>query len=68
MPLKQIGAWFICNESNDVTLDLQVAFTGVYDAIGFDLLLNYTTTPDVPIEDATQAEWAAALLEKARQS
>jgi len=52
----------------DVRLDLQKAFADVYDAIGLDLLLNYATAPDVPIEDATQAQWAVELLEKARQS
>jgi len=52
----------------DVKLDLQMAFTSVYDAIGLDLLLDYTTTPDVPIEDAQQAQWATDLLAKATGS
>jgi hypothetical protein len=49
-------------DDQDVVLDLQLAFTNVYDAIGYDLLLDYTQPPDVPLEDEA-ATWAASLLQ-----
>lgn len=33
----------------DVLLDLQAAFTTAYDLLGYDLLVDYRTTPDVPL-------------------
>lgn len=50
----------------DVTLDLQAAFTAIYDAVGFDLLLNYRQEPDVLLEEA-EAQWARDILKKAAQ-
>lgn len=48
-------------EDKDVTLDLQQAFTNVYDSVRYDLLMDYTRPADVPLkgEDAT---WAAGLV------
>ncbi len=48
-------------EDDDVALDLQQAFTNVYDSIGYDLLLDYTRPADVPLKDKA-ATWAATLL------
>jgi Protein of unknown function (DUF4058) len=33
----------------DVLLNLQAAFTAAYDLLGYDLLVDYTTAPDVPL-------------------
>lgn len=42
----------------DVELDLQRAFTTIYDALGYDLAVNYSNPPEVPLaaEDVTWAE------------
>ena len=48
-------------EDDDVALDLQQAFTNVYDSIGYDLLLDYTRPADVPLKGKA-AKWAATLL------
>jgi hypothetical protein len=34
----------------DVLLDLQQAFTATYDLLGYDLAIDYTQPPDVPLE------------------
>lgn len=34
----------------DIPLDLSVAFTSVYDSVGYDLLIDYTQRPDVPFD------------------
>lgn len=41
----------------DVPLDLQAAFTEVYDDLRFDLTADYTQAPEVPL-DADQSAWA----------
>lgn len=48
-------------EDEDVVLDLQTAFTNVYDSIGYDLLLDYTRPADIPLKSKA-AKWAAELL------
>jgi len=45
----------------DVPLDLQAAVTAIYDAIGFDLLVDYARPPDVPLA-ADDAAWAAMIV------
>ena len=45
----------------DVTLDLQQAVTAVYDVVGYDLLLDYSKPPSVPLTPEEQA-WAAKHL------
>ena len=45
----------------DVTLDLQLALTNIYDIASYDLVLDYTKPPDVPLEEKA-AQWAAILL------
>ena len=43
IPLKQ--------PDPDVTLDLQLAFTNVYDSCGFELAVDYAQSPDVPLPE-----------------
>jgi hypothetical protein len=45
----------------DATLALQVAFTETYDAFGFDLELNYSEPPPIPLANQDQA-WVRPLL------
>jgi hypothetical protein len=49
----------------DVALDLQQAFTTAYDILGYDLALDYTQPPEIPLPKADEA-WAATLLHAAR--
>ena len=48
----------------DVPLDLQAALTAVYDGLAYDLLIQYTRPPDVPLNRADSA-LAAELLSAA---
>ena len=48
----------------DVSLDLQRALANVYDAVGYDLLIDYTQPPPVPMT-GPDAEWARQLTQKA---
>lgn len=50
----------------DVLLDLQSALRNVYDVGGFDLVLDYSKSPPVPLQ-GDQAAWAAERLRAARQ-
>jgi hypothetical protein len=50
----------------DVTLDLQSAFQSVYDLGGFDLVLDYSTMPAVPLRK-DQAAWVAERLRAAHK-
>ena len=45
----------------DAPLNLQAVLTAMYDAFGYDLDLDYSRPPDVPIAPA-DAAWAAELL------
>ncbi|GIK57303.1 MAG: DUF4058 family protein [Chloroflexi bacterium] len=47
----------------DVTLDLQQAFTAVYDDFGYDLSVDYTQPPEIPLAEET-AVWADKLLQQ----
>ncbi len=51
----------------DVVLDLQLALTTIYDAVGYDLTINYKQPPDVPIAEA-DAAWAAHRLDALREN
>ena len=44
-------------EDPDVPLDLQAALAGIYDVFGYDLLVDYSKPPDVPLAEA-DAAWA----------
>ena len=48
-------------EDRDAALDLQQAFTTVYDSLAFDLLLDYSHPADVPLT-GNAARWAAGVL------
>jgi hypothetical protein len=50
----------------DAVLDLQAAFQNVYDLCGFDIALDYTKPPSVPLLD-DQAAWVAERLRAARR-
>jgi hypothetical protein len=45
----------------DVPLDLQAALATIYDAVGFDLVVDYAQPPDVPLA-GDDAAWAAGLI------
>lgn len=45
----------------DVALDLQSAFTNVYDSVGYDLLLEYRKPPSVAL-DGESRRWAEEML------
>jgi hypothetical protein len=45
----------------DMTCDLQLALTTVYDTLSYDLSIDYTRPPEVPL-DGPDAEWAATVL------
>lgn len=40
---------------SDVALDLQAAFDGMYDAGGYDLIVDYSQEPRVPLSEAEKA-------------
>jgi len=46
----------LLEEDADVPLDLQLAFRTVYDALGYDLSVDYTHPPEVPLEE-DEATW-----------
>lgn len=52
------------NNDSDVSLDLQLALTTVYDTYRYDLTLDYTRPPAVPLE-GEEATWAEELLRAA---
>jgi len=49
----------------DVMLDLQAALTAAYDAYRYDLSVDYTRPPEVPLE-GDDAQWAEERLRAAR--
>jgi hypothetical protein len=48
----------------DVRLDLQAVFTAAYDLPGYDLIVDYTQPPEVPLSDAAAA-WVEGHLRTA---
>ena len=60
-PLPRIGVPLLPGDE-DVVLDLQAALIDVYDSIGYDLLLDYSELPDVPLTDEA-ADWARRQIE-----
>ena len=49
----------------DVPLDLQSAFTAVYDGLGYDMAVDYARPPEVPLA-AQHAAWAEQQLRATR--
>jgi hypothetical protein len=49
---------------DDVTLDLQQALDTIYDELGYDLSVNYTQPPEIPLTGET-AVWATEQLQAA---
>jgi hypothetical protein len=47
----------------DVPLDLQESFDSAYDVVGFDLLIDYSSPPEVPLA-GEDAAWVQALLSR----
>lgn len=47
----------------DSRLDLQAALASVYDALGYDLSIDYQQPPEPPLSEA-DAAWAASLLQQ----
>jgi hypothetical protein len=41
----------------EVKLDLQLALNMIYDALNYDLSLDYTRPPEIPLDEKTAA-WA----------
>ena len=48
---------------DDVRLDIQAAFTAVYDLLGYSLAIDYSHEPDIPL-DEPDATWARDLLSR----
>jgi hypothetical protein len=48
----------------DVALDMQQVFTTTYDLLGYDLALDYTQAPEIPLPKEGAA-WAETLLRTA---
>jgi len=47
----------------DVELDLQLALDTVYDALNYDLAVDYSILPEIPLEEG-MAKWAIEHLQK----
>lgn len=43
----------------DVTLDLQLALTNVYELLGYDLAVDYDAPLEVPLDDPEDARWVS---------
>jgi hypothetical protein len=63
-PLPTVPVPLLAGDA-DVPLALQRAFTAVYDAIGYDLALDYSAPPEVPVPDRVAA-WLAQVLAASR--
>ena len=51
-------------EDAEVALDVQQVFTTTYDLLGYDLALDYTQAPEIPLPKEDMA-WAETLLRAA---
>jgi hypothetical protein len=45
----------------DVLLDLQAALRNIYDLLGYDLAIDYSQSPEVPLRSEDQT-WAGTVL------
>lgn len=50
----------------DVPLDLQLAFTTVYAISRYERVVDYTSSPEAPLNE-TEAKWAAEVIQGAKQ-
>lgn len=62
-PLPVVPIPLLAGDS-DETLDLQLALTTVYDALNYDLSVDYTQPPEVPLEEEESA-WVTEQLQTA---
>lgn len=53
-------------DDNDAYLDLQVAFTAMYDLLGYDLAVDYSRPPEIPLKGEAAA-WVEERLQTAGQ-
>jgi hypothetical protein len=51
-------------EDPEVTLDLQLALTTIYDTLNYDLTIDYTQPPQPPLQ-GDEVQWALQLLQEA---
>jgi Protein of unknown function (DUF4058) len=63
MPLPSVPIPLLEGDA-DVELDLQQVMTTMYDSFGYDLDLDYTKPPEVPLESG-DAAWAGSILDEA---
>jgi hypothetical protein len=63
MPLPVVPTPLLTGDQ-DATLDLQAALNTIYDALNYDLTLDYSRTPEIPLQGEA-ANWAAELLHRA---
>jgi hypothetical protein len=63
MPLPAISVPLQA-EDPEVTLDLQLALTTIYDTLNYDLITDYTQPPQPPLV-GDEAHWALQLLHEA---
>lgn len=59
-PLPQVPVPLLPGDA-DIALDLQAAFTAAYELLGYDLIIDYTRPPEVPLAAAAEA-WVDQLL------
>jgi hypothetical protein len=60
-PLPSVPVPLLAGDA-DIWLDLQAAFTAAYDLPGYDLIVDYSQPPDVPLTPE-EAVWAEAHLQ-----
>lgn len=62
MPLPVVPVPLLPGDA-DVVLDLQAALHHLYDALGYDLSIDYTQLPEVPLTEE-ESHWAMQLLQE----
>jgi len=63
MPLPVVSVPLLADDP-DETLDLQLALNTIYDALNYDLSVDYTQPPEVPLE-GEEVAWVAEQLQAA---